>query len=404
VGHLVARGADLLPRPRLASSAIFGGGCKERRAGGFDAVAMQERTNEGHVSSEPVNSVTSQLETTGPVEPASPDPVVNGRRRGSGIIRRWLWLDERIGSIAHAGLPPEKSGWLELEAAREARDGLSRLGDLSPTHVAVLTLRRLETLQLMRAILKRQGIDPSSAALTAQDWKNAASVAEFRDLRGRLTEGERISLEAILAEGGESYLTHLDAASRRRAARTLGRTAQHLIGSFVRDREAIERLRFQRWLRIGLAALMLVTLLGLGARWLSNYRQKGNLAFHRSVTASSTLDIQYSDTARLVDGDITNVGFHTTGEDPNPSATIDLGTPKRFSKVVVYNRADCCQERSVPAILEVSADGVHFRKLAEREVKFDKWTIRNLDATGRYVRLRRNGGGYFHFSEVEIYE
>jgi len=363
---------------------------------------MRERTSERRANSALIDAVEPQPLTKGISTP--PPAPANVRRPRSGFLRRVFWLDERIGNVESAGRAAVESGWLEFEAAREAREALWRLSELSPSNIAVLTLRRSEVLGLIHATMRRHGVDYASEDLTAQDWANAASIDEIRNLRSRLTDRQSASLEAALAEGGQSYLIHLDAAGRRRAARTLGRTAQHLIGSFASDREKIERLRFQRWLRIGPALLTLVALLGLGARWLGNHRQQDNLAFHRPVIASSTLDVAYRSSDRLVDGNVSNVGFHTTPEDPNPWAMVDLGSSKRFSRVVMYNRADCCQERQVPMVLEVSADGVRFERLAERQVKFDKWTVQGLRATGRYVRFRLEGTGMFHLAEVAIYE
>ena len=64
-----------------------------------------------------------------------------------------------------------------------------------------------------------------------------------------------------------------------------------------------------------------------------------------------------------MDGDLTNLGFHTI-EAPNQNVTIDLGKVRRIFRVVVYNRADCCQQRAVPLKIEVSQDNKKFRQVA----------------------------------------
>ena len=365
---------------------------------------MRESTNERSTSSGPLDAlVASQPIGSNHSSPPRPAATAVGRRR-SGWIRRFFWLDERIAKVKNAGLAANESGWPEFEAARAAREALTRLSELRPSNLAVLTLRRNEALGLIHATMRRRGIAYSTEHLTQQDWTNAASIAEISELVSRLTNAQRTSLEAALAEGGQSYLLQLNAAGRRRAARILGRTAQHLGGLYSSDREQLERLRVLRWLRIGPFLFALVVLLGLGARWLDHHQHRENLAFHRRVTATSALDASYLDTSRLVDGDRTNLGFHTTSEDAHPSVTIDLGSSKRFSKVVIYNRADCCKERGIPMILEVSRDGVDFERLAERQVAFDVWTVKGLQAVGRYVRIRPDGSGLFHLAEVEIFE
>jgi F5/8 type C domain. len=108
------------------------------------------------------------------------------------------------------------------------------------------------------------------------------------------------------------------------------------------------------------------------------------------------------DPSLLVDGDLTNLGFHTI-EAPNQNVTIDLGRVQRISRVVVYNRADCCQERAVPLKIEVSGDDGQFRQVAERKEHFEKWKADFPPTNARYVRLTDLAAAAFHLSEVEVY-
>jgi hypothetical protein len=83
--------------------------------------------------------------------------------------------------------------------------------------------------------------------------------------------------------------------------------------------------------------------------------------------------------------------------------TIDLGRAQRISRVVVYNRVDCCKERAVPMKIEVSKDGVQFRQVAERKEQFEKWKADFPSTDARYVRLIHLSAFAFHLSEVEVY-
>ena len=83
--------------------------------------------------------------------------------------------------------------------------------------------------------------------------------------------------------------------------------------------------------------------------------------------------------------------------------TIDLGKVQRISRVVVYNRADCCQERAVPLKIEVSKDGGQYRQVAERKEQFEKWKADFPPTDARYVRLTHLSAMAFHLSEVEVY-
>jgi hypothetical protein len=71
--------------------------------------------------------------------------------------------------------------------------------------------------------------------------------------------------------------------------------------------------------------------------------------------------------------------------------------------VVVYNRADCCQERAVPLKIEISPDNRQFRQVAERKQQFEKWKADFPPSNARYVRLTDLNAAAFHLSEVEVY-
>jgi hypothetical protein len=160
-----------------------------------------------------------------------------------------------------------------------------------------------------------------------------------------------------------------------------------------------------RWARIGVAALVLLAIAWSICEVIENWEMltKPNIALGRPVTISSSLSADVAlDHPLLVDGDRTNSGFHT-GNAPNQWVMIDLGSTQNISRVVVYNRVDCCQERAIPLRLEVSDDGTNFKKVVDTTEEFEVWTAKGLDAKGRYVRLRHLGANFLHFAEVEVY-
>jgi hypothetical protein len=84
--------------------------------------------------------------------------------------------------------------------------------------------------------------------------------------------------------------------------------------------------------------------------------------------------------------------------------TIDLGEVKTLHRVDVYNRIDCCQERSVPLVLQVSTDGKDYRTVSRMPRKFDLWSVPMPSrTTGRFVRLLHEEANFSHLSEVEVY-
>jgi hypothetical protein len=157
-----------------------------------------------------------------------------------------------------------------------------------------------------------------------------------------------------------------------------------------------------RWLRIGVAAAVLATLVTYGVVG-SGALEEHNLALHRPVVMSSVYrgDVGH-DSSLLVDGDPTNLGFHTD-RGGHQHVTIDLGTVQSVSKVIVYNRTDCCGGKAVPLRVEVSQDGKAYQQVAMREKNFKVWKATFSAVQARYVRLTSLRGDYFHLAEVEVY-
>jgi len=76
-----------------------------------------------------------------------------------------------------------------------------------------------------------------------------------------------------------------------------------------------------------------------------------NVAKDKSVTQSSMYDAAKFPSSFLVDGDRTNFA-HTSCEDIG-WMMIDLGADTTIEKIVVYNRTDCCNGRTIGAKLSI---------------------------------------------------
>jgi hypothetical protein len=76
-----------------------------------------------------------------------------------------------------------------------------------------------------------------------------------------------------------------------------------------------------------------------------------NIALNKKVTQSSVYDERQFPPSNLVDGNPNNFA-HTTGQD-QPWVQIDLGNDYPITKVVVYNRVDCCQDRINGAVIGI---------------------------------------------------
>jgi len=129
-----------------------------------------------------------------------------------------------------------------------------------------------------------------------------------------------------------------------------------------------------------------------------------DLALHKPVQATPA---GYETTANgAVDGEKNGrFGFHSEETD-SPFLRIDLEKVFSVKTIKVFGRGDCCFDQSIPLALEVSTDGVSFRKIAERTVPFseaDPWVVDAGALVTRFVRLRVERRAYLVLGEVEVY-
>lgn len=336
-----------------------------------------------------------------PAAAAASKPAASGPKQ-YGPLRKFFWMDERVTEADKKGFSKSSPGWGEFDLARQARAGIVQIGETGEGNGAVLLLERAEVLLLIRSHLAKQNKAPAGAVLTASDWENARKLPVIAEAWAELSGAQQSALEAGLGPQAELALVNLDIKQRRYLASALRKLASILAEPLEREASLVGRVLFMRWARLGAAALVLLAIAWVISGAVEKRFAKPNIARGRPVTISSQFGDVALDHTLLVDGDRTNLGFHTdTG--PNQWVTIDLGSPKSISKVVVYNRVECCQERAVPLRLEVSDDNVNYRKVVDRTEEFDVWTAKGLDVTGRYVRLRHLGSNFLHFAEVEVY-
>jgi hypothetical protein len=94
--------------------------------------------------------------------------------------------------------------------------------------------------------------------------------------------------------------------------------------------------------------------------------------------------------------------FFHTNEQQGPWLLIDMNAARSIREIEVKNRTDCCFERALPLIAEVSTDGKSFSLVGWRDKVFAEWTVRFEPRVARYVRLRADANTYLHFAGVAI--
>ncbi len=323
-----------------------------------------------------------------------------GSARGNPVIdtlRAYFWLDEPIARAKKRAFSSKDPGWLEFSWGRQTRAARAQLGNGGEQDIAVLALERAEALFLLRCHCVRAGLRPPTSLVSEETWQRALTLPVVEHAWSELTGGEQSAVRAVLGDDAEFSLVHASESQRERVASGLRRFSALLAAPLDDDANAVPELRWKRWKRLTLALLVLAALV-LGV----TLRSKPNLALHRPVSVTSQFGDAGKDHSLLVDGNRTTLGCHTESL-PNQHVTIDLGESRAIQRVVVANRGDCCAERAVPLLLEVSDDGEHFRKLAERLDTFDIWNETGLATRARYVRLRLLATNFLHLAEVEVY-
>ncbi len=96
-----------------------------------------------------------------------------------------------------------------------------------------------------------------------------------------------------------------------------------------------------------------------------------------------------------------NFFFHTV-EEKHPSIIFDLHTIRSLSAVIVENRRDCCSERALPLVVQVSTDQKHWKTVATRKDEFGTWRADFPTEQTRWVKLFVSRRDYLHLARVRL--
>lgn len=291
-------------------------------------------------------------------------------------------------------------GFAAFELGRRLLVDAVRLSESRECTDSSLLLFRAALLSLTNARLARALGRDAAPPVAETGWLRLQQLTDAAGIIAQLPVHSQTLLQELLASDfDEARLLGLAVSARERGLAALRRVAFGLAEPLERDACAARRRQTVRRTRI--AVLTCVVLLVLGAG-LVRALQRPNLALHKPVFVDSP-DPQYDvDHARVVDGDRTNLGFHTLARGLK-RVSIDLGKVQRIRRVDIYNRMDCCQERAAPLSIEVSRDGRKFHRVADRNRRFALWKASFPPVEARWVRLIQTGEEPFHLSEIEVY-
>jgi hypothetical protein len=176
-----------------------------------------------------------------------------------------------------------------------------------------------------------------------------------------------------------------------------------LVGAEVLLADVLRALRgkasIARWLRWSRRGLAVALVAALAAAMIPTLARGGPWEKYRWISSSAAYGFTTSGTL----GTHGSLGlvFHTAYED-HPWVLVDLLTTRTIHSVRVVNRADCCDERCLPLVVEVAGDDGQFVEVGRRIATFSAWKTEFAPRRARAVRLLVEGRTFFHLQEVEI--
>ena len=181
----------------------------------------------------------------------------------------------------------------------------------------------------------------------------------------------------------------------------LRKVAERLIAKLDQPARAVRKVLQQRAWRLG-AILLVILLLGAFLSWLrSTHELRSDLAPKATWRTSSKMEGGGCVSPAQQCPESTGFFFHTQ-EEADPWIEFDLGGEHEVSAVQVDNRLDCCADRSIPLIVETSADHKNWKQVARQDTDFKTWRATFSTVKVRWVRLRIHKLSYLHLARVRI--
>jgi hypothetical protein len=307
-----------------------------------------------------------------PRRPATGPLSARRLRRPLDLVLMRPALEEARKSIPE--LTEEQRKWLSL--AESTLGFAERVAAAAPEGVAgTLSGAELYRLALHAALLAHH---PDRAPTPIQDaWDASIDVLAHiePDPAARDRTGRALCREGSLA--GATDLVELA---------TLRRFARGLVGDL-----SAPVARYRALLARRAASVIVAVAIGIAlvTGIVTAATTKPNLLRHAASRTSSL----YSPF------DAKNTELHTNLDD-RPWIEFDPGAATSISSLTIENRRDCCEDRAVPLVVEVSLDGVRFEEVARRSHAFRVWAPRFSPVTARFLRLSVPRKTFLHLRRV----
>lgn len=307
------------------------------------------------------------------------------------MLRRvldWILLTKRLDGARAALAAEEKRAGVPIQQARLVAEVMRRVAEpaetLPPGNPAavIVALGR----EAVAAILAAPAASPDSLAQALDQTPHGVLVAAVGGDEAALA-ATREALLAPLPGPRPSAAPEDD----KRAARVRS-FVEALLWNADAPRRTVDRLLLIRFGRLALVAIVVV-LLALGIQRLTRGK---NLAAGKPLKTSSSWSGCAADPT--CEGQLL---FHTSDED-RPWAQVDLLKPQPIHRIMVRNRPDCCGDRIVPLVVEVSSDGQRWTEVGRKTEEFSTWNLTFPAREARYVKLHVDRKSTFHIKELIV--
>jgi hypothetical protein len=222
-------------------------------------------------------------------------------------------------------------------------------------------------------------------------------------LLSKAAEDPRMLEKLRLALMGRSFVDFAKLPEREQASlsRDLQAFAERLCRPLDSASIELERLWRRRLLRLLPIVVLVGAVIALVVVALERADRARNVAHGKPWTVSSRYPVGGCVSPEQACEKDLKYFFHT-GEEHDPWLEIDLGAVHSISGLDVRNRTDCCAERALPLVAEVSLDHVNFREVARQPKEFLNWKASFEPVQARWVKLHVPRRSILHLARVRV--
>jgi hypothetical protein len=278
-------------------------------------------------------------------------------------------------------------------------------------------VQELERRARMTAELGRRALEPSeplgpggAQGLAAELYRQSAHWAlqalgpeppHELLLRAARSPEALAALRRTIAAGSFAEILELPAREQADLALELRRFTECLLDELDLPTRTIDAVFLHRVILIG-AVLASLGMAAGAALWAEHSSDLENdLAAGKPWRASSSYGPMQCRSPDQSCEDSPHFFVHTKKE-VSPWVEIDLGAKRRFSTVRVVNRKDCCFDRLVPLVIEISHDQKTWHAVARRKDAFTSWRAKFTPVAARWVRLRVDKRSLLHVASIRV--